>query len=190
MAWITDVTRSVAHGVQGLATGVMAAVATPFVYRPLRPLTKQALKGGLWVARGAQSLVELTQSEWNDMVTEARAEVQSAPPPLTLDNAPSDGTESTLSTKTSSSAPATSESEQEEPKPSDDDPTAVKGIGDDYAELLQAAGVTSIAQLAAHDPDVLRSALSDANETSDIVGRVPSADRIKDWIEQAHRHAG
>jgi predicted flap endonuclease-1-like 5' DNA nuclease len=169
MSWLNTVGRSVASGVQGLASGVWAAVATPFVHTPLRPVTKQAIKGGLWVAHGARSLVEGTQKEWRDIVAEAEREAHTGTTPRASDAEPN----------VSGNGHAASTA------PKATDLTAVKGIGDDYARLLQAVGVASIEQLAAHTPDALRAALVEANDDGDVVARVPSVDRIQGWIERA-----
>ena len=185
MTWLNTVTRSVANGVQGLASGVWAAVATPFVYTPLRPVTKQAIKGSLWVAHGARSVVEVTQQEWHNLVAEAEAEAhagEASPQSGTRTPVGGDGQAGTPRTEASATdADATTTTEA-------DDLTAVKGIGDDYARLLRAGGVSSIEQLAGQEPESLRPLLLDANEAHEIVGRVPSTDRLRGWIERAGAH--
>jgi len=180
MSWLTTVGRTVASGMKGLASGVWAAVATPFVQTPLRPVTKQAIKGGLWVAHGARSLVEGTQKEWHDIVAEAEREAHAGGASVSSGAAlrgSGDGQAGTMQ--------APSPTKRTKTKAQTADLTAVKGIGDDYARLLRAAGIASIEQLAAHTPDALRSALVAANEDRDIVARVPSSDHIRDWIERA-----
>lgn len=180
MAWFDTVTRSVAGGVQGLASGVWAAVATPFVHTPLRPVTKQAIKGSLWVAHGARSLVEGTQEEWHALMAEAEAEAHAGTATLDADRRKTVGGNGQTGDR---QAPAAATSAGT--KVDSGDLTAVKGIGDDYARLLRAAGVLTIAALAARDPEPLRSLLLDANETHEIVGRVPSTNRLQGWIERA-----
>ena len=180
MSWLNTVGRSVSNGVQGLASGVWAAVATPFVHTPLRPVTKQAIKGGLWVAHGARSLVEGTQKEWHDIVAEAEREAHDGGASVSSGEASrgsGDGQAGTMQAPTPTKRTKT--------KAQTADLTAVKGIGSDYARLLRAAGIASIEQLAAHTPDALRTALVEANEDGDVVARVPSPDRIRDWIERA-----
>ncbi|MFB6279954.1 MAG: DUF4332 domain-containing protein [Salinibacter sp.] len=180
MAWIKAVTQSVASGVRGLANGVWATVATPLVYSPLRPVTKQAIKGGFWIARGAQSLVELTQERWNDIVAEAEAETHSASPPRL--ETPSTAADST---RTNGAPAGPSSSPEAGEETSSDNLTDVKGIGDRYARLLRAADINSVEQLAACEPEPLRTRLQAANDADEIVRRVPSADRIRGWIEEA-----
>jgi predicted flap endonuclease-1-like 5' DNA nuclease len=190
MAWMNTVTRSVANGVQGLASGVWAAVATPFVYTPLRPVAKQAIKGGLWIAHGAQSLVEMTQAEWDDIVSEAQREAHAEEGALRLEaqsSAVTDAKHTNGEPSTASSTPASPDAAETAAAP---DLTEVKGIGDDYARLLRAAGVTTVDRLATRAPEALRSDLVEANEIHDVVGRVPSVDRLRGWIERAGEHVG
>jgi len=58
-----------------------------------------------------------------------------------------------------------------------DDLTAIKGIGPAFVEKLKALGVTTYADLARQDPDIL----------SERLGGRPTAERIRRerWIEQA-----
>jgi predicted flap endonuclease-1-like 5' DNA nuclease len=189
MPWIRSVTRSVTHGVRGLASGVFAAVATPLVYTPLRPLAKRALKGGFWLAHGARSLLEVTQEEWGDLVTEARAEVRSGDVPPRLEAGSPTGSDARSTSWTTAADEAASPPGGATEAPPGPGLTAVKGIGDDYARLLRAAGVSSVEQLATRDADALRGTLHEANDREGLVGRVPSADRIRSWIERAAQHA-
>ncbi|MFB6248227.1 MAG: DUF4332 domain-containing protein [Salinibacter sp.] len=191
MAWIRNATRSVVHSVQGLAAGVWAAVATPLVHRPLRPLTKQALKGGLWLAHGAQSLLETTREEWDDLITEARTEIQSGDAPLRLGTETSTAGDAQHTNGKPTVEDAASRTDDEAAgTPARPALTAVKGIGEDYAHLLRAAGVSSVEQLADHDAGALREALREANDREALVGRVPSTDRVQGWIERAAGQVG
>ena len=61
----------------------------------------------------------------------------------------------------------------------------VNGIGPEFAELLEAAGVDSVPELAQRNVDNLATALSETNEARSLVRRVPSAGELTDWIEQA-----
>ena len=61
----------------------------------------------------------------------------------------------------------------------------VNGIGPEFAELLEAAGVDSVPELAQRNVDNLATALSETNEARSLVRRVPSAAELTDWIEQA-----
>ncbi len=61
----------------------------------------------------------------------------------------------------------------------------VDGIGPEFAELLEAAGVDSVPELAQRNVENLVTALAETNEARSLVRRVPSADELTDWIEQA-----
>lgn len=191
MGWMNRVTRSVTNGVQGVATGVWAVVATPLVYRPLRPVTKQAIKGGLWVARGAQSLIEMTQEEWRTIVHEAQAEADVVEGPLQLETTSSAVSDAKHTNGEPAGAiPERAADQAAVEATTSPDFTEVKGIGDDYARLLRAAGITSVGELAAREPEALRALLLDTNDTHEVVGRVPATSRLREWIERAGEHTG
>jgi len=61
----------------------------------------------------------------------------------------------------------------------------VVGVGPEFAELLEAAGVDSVPELAQRNVENLVTGLAETNEARNLVRRVPSADEVADWIEQA-----
>ena len=61
----------------------------------------------------------------------------------------------------------------------------VVGVGPEFAELLEAAGVDSVPELAQRNVENLVTGLAETNEARSLVRRVPSADEVSDWIEQA-----
>ena len=61
----------------------------------------------------------------------------------------------------------------------------VVGIGPEYAELLEAAGVDSVPELAQRNVENLVTALTETNDARNLVRRVPGASDVTDWIEQA-----
>jgi hypothetical protein len=61
----------------------------------------------------------------------------------------------------------------------------VKGIGRQYAELLEASGVNSVLELAQRRPDHLHEALKASNETKRQVQVLPSPGTVARWIEEA-----
>lgn len=63
----------------------------------------------------------------------------------------------------------------------------VKGIGAQYAELLEAAGVDTVPELAQRKPDHLLQKMIEVNEKSKKVRQLPSINRVKDWVEQAKK---
>jgi predicted flap endonuclease-1-like 5' DNA nuclease len=61
----------------------------------------------------------------------------------------------------------------------------IKGIGRQYAELLEKAGVDSVRELAGRNPEHLHAKLSEMNATHHHVKVVPSADHVSTWIQEA-----
>src|SRR5262249_14656685 len=61
----------------------------------------------------------------------------------------------------------------------------VDGIGRQYAELLEAAGVGSVLELTHRNADHLRRQLSEVNESRHLVHQVPSASQVESWIKSA-----
>ena len=61
----------------------------------------------------------------------------------------------------------------------------VVGVGPQFAELLEAAGVDSVPELAQRNVENLVTALTETNAARNLVRRVPSADEVTEWIEQA-----
>ena len=61
----------------------------------------------------------------------------------------------------------------------------VPGIGEQYSDLLAAAGVETVLELAQRVPAHLHQKLVETNEAKRLVRHVPSADHVADWVEQA-----
>ena len=65
------------------------------------------------------------------------------------------------------------------------DLTRVKGIGEEYSDLLGAAGVDTVGELARLSPDYLHARLTAVNEAKNLVRRLPTLDEVKQWIAEA-----
>jgi len=61
----------------------------------------------------------------------------------------------------------------------------IKGIGQEYSDLLEAAGVDTVPELAQRNASNLHVLLTEINGRRRLVRRMPSEDEIKDWIAQA-----
>jgi predicted flap endonuclease-1-like 5' DNA nuclease len=61
----------------------------------------------------------------------------------------------------------------------------VSGIGSEFAELLEAAGVDTVPALARRNAANLTKAMAEVNETKKLTRRVPSEKEVSKWIEQA-----
>jgi predicted flap endonuclease-1-like 5' DNA nuclease len=61
----------------------------------------------------------------------------------------------------------------------------IKGVGEDYAKLLQAVGVDTVKELKYRNVAKLASAMRDANQKNKLVRLLPSERRVRRWIDQA-----
>jgi predicted flap endonuclease-1-like 5' DNA nuclease len=61
----------------------------------------------------------------------------------------------------------------------------IKGIGSEYADLLEAAGVDTVAELAGRRADNLHKKMEEVNEVKKLVRRVPYLKEVEKWILQA-----
>lgn len=61
----------------------------------------------------------------------------------------------------------------------------IKGLGTQYAELLRAAGVNTVLEMAQRNPENLYAKVIEFNEEHQHVRRAPSQAQIEDWISQA-----
>jgi len=61
----------------------------------------------------------------------------------------------------------------------------IKGIGSEFADLLEAAGVDTVPELAQRNAENLAAKLSEVNEEKKLTRRVPTAGEVADWVEQA-----
>jgi predicted flap endonuclease-1-like 5' DNA nuclease len=63
----------------------------------------------------------------------------------------------------------------------------IKGIGQEYSDLLQAAGVDTVKELKYRNPGKLAEAMAAANAKGKLARVMPSPRAIERWIEQAKR---
>ena len=61
----------------------------------------------------------------------------------------------------------------------------VKGIGEQYSDLLEAAGVDTVPELAQRRPDNLVKKLIEVNEAKQLVRKLPTESQVTDWVDQA-----
>jgi predicted flap endonuclease-1-like 5' DNA nuclease len=63
----------------------------------------------------------------------------------------------------------------------------IKGVGQDYAELLEAAGVKTLRELRYRNPVRLAEAMATANLERKLVRVLPSQHTVERWIDQAKK---
>lgn len=61
----------------------------------------------------------------------------------------------------------------------------INGVGGQFAELLEAAGVDSCAELAQRNGANLAAKMAECNETKNLTNRVPSESEVAKWIDEA-----
>ena len=62
----------------------------------------------------------------------------------------------------------------------------IKGIGSEYSDLLETAGVDTVAELAQRNPANLTAAMAKTvEERPNIVRRAPTEAMVSDWVTQA-----
>jgi predicted flap endonuclease-1-like 5' DNA nuclease len=61
----------------------------------------------------------------------------------------------------------------------------IKGVGEEFSELLEVAGVDTVKELAKRRPDNLRQAMVDANGKRKLVRQLPSLGQCESWVKQA-----
>lgn len=61
----------------------------------------------------------------------------------------------------------------------------IKGVAGQYAELLEAAGVDTVAELARRKAENLFAKMMEVNEAKNLVNKLPTEKQVGGWIEQA-----
>ena len=61
----------------------------------------------------------------------------------------------------------------------------IRGVGRQYSDLLENAGVDTVPELAQRNPANLRAAMDALNEKDQLVGAMPSESQVADWVAQA-----
>ncbi|MEM2930869.1 MAG: DUF4332 domain-containing protein [Thermoproteota archaeon] len=63
----------------------------------------------------------------------------------------------------------------------------IKGIGEEYSDLLEEAGVDTVAELARRDPANLHAKILETNKEKKLVRRPPTLKQVTDWVKQAKK---
>lgn len=63
----------------------------------------------------------------------------------------------------------------------------IKGVGSEYSELLEAAGVDTIPELAQRKAANLAEKIVEVNKSKKLVRKLPVESQISGWIEQAKK---
>ncbi len=61
----------------------------------------------------------------------------------------------------------------------------IKGVASQYSELLEAAGVDTVVELAQRRPDNLHAKMLEVNAAKRLVRRPPALSMVESWVKQA-----
>jgi predicted flap endonuclease-1-like 5' DNA nuclease len=63
----------------------------------------------------------------------------------------------------------------------------IKGVGEEYSDLLEASGVDTVPELAQRNPENLYQKMVAVNQDKKLVRQLPNQAQVSNWIEQAKR---
>ena len=63
----------------------------------------------------------------------------------------------------------------------------IKGVGEEYTDLLEETGVDTVPELAQRNPANLHQKIIEINEQKMLVRRVPSEAEVEVWVAQAKK---
>ncbi len=61
----------------------------------------------------------------------------------------------------------------------------IKGVSTQYSDLLEAAGVDTVPELAQRNAQNLHKAMVSTNEEKSLVRKLPTENQVADWVQQA-----
>ncbi len=63
----------------------------------------------------------------------------------------------------------------------------IKGVAEEYSDLLEEAGVDTVVELAQRNAENLYAKVIEVNNAKNLVRRPPALSMVKSWIEQAKK---
>jgi len=63
----------------------------------------------------------------------------------------------------------------------------IRGVGSEYADLLEEAGVDTVPELAQRKPENLLAKMTEVNGEKKLVRRLPVLSQVQSWVEQAKK---
>jgi predicted flap endonuclease-1-like 5' DNA nuclease len=61
----------------------------------------------------------------------------------------------------------------------------ISGVGQEFAELLEAAGVDTVSELAQRNAENLTAKMEEVNESKKLTRRTPSLKEVEKWVDEA-----
>ncbi len=63
----------------------------------------------------------------------------------------------------------------------------IKGVGRQYSDLLEEAGVDTVVELGKRVPENLLAKMVEVNNAKNLVNKLPALTQVKDWVQQAKK---
>ncbi len=63
----------------------------------------------------------------------------------------------------------------------------IKGVGEEYSDLLEVAGVDTVVELSNRKPENLHPKLVETNKEKKVVRQLPGLKQVKAWVEEAKK---
>lgn len=63
----------------------------------------------------------------------------------------------------------------------------IKGVSEEYSDLLEEAGEDTVVELAQRKPDNLYEKMAEVSMAKKLVRRLPSPKQVTDWVAQAKK---
>jgi len=63
----------------------------------------------------------------------------------------------------------------------------IKGVGSEYSDLLEEAGVDTVVELANRKPENLFKTMVETNEKKKLVRKLPTEAQVAEWVNQAKK---
>ena len=63
----------------------------------------------------------------------------------------------------------------------------IKGVGEEYADLLEEAGVDTVVELAQRKAENLLNKMNEVNASKNLVNKMPALSQVEDWVAQAKK---
>jgi predicted flap endonuclease-1-like 5' DNA nuclease len=61
----------------------------------------------------------------------------------------------------------------------------IKGVAEEFSDLLEQAGVDTVVELSKRVPEKLCARMAEVNETKKLVRRLPTLTEVQSWVAQA-----
>jgi len=61
----------------------------------------------------------------------------------------------------------------------------IKGVGEEYSDLLEAAGVDTVVELGTRNAENLQAKMQEVNEEKKLVRKTPTIDQVTAWVAEA-----